>query len=177
MSTRPKSIGLDATRSFRLQISDAVDCLGGDNVEFHREKHMSDRDLITKIDHIGVAVESLEDAIPLYRDVFGMPLRGKEVVQSEGVEIAFFEIGGVDIELLEAIESSSAIASFVERHGPGIHHIALECEDIQQARDIAASNGLRLLDDQPREGGNDKLISFVHPKDTGGVLFELTQRL
>jgi methylmalonyl-CoA/ethylmalonyl-CoA epimerase len=133
-------------------------------------------DQINQIDHIGIAVESLDNQIPLYRDLFGLGFHGREVVESESVEIAFFRVGDVDIELLEPTSEESAIAGFLDRHGGGLHHIALACDDIEAARKFLSNNDIRLLSDEPKQGGHNKLITFLHPKDTGKVLYELTQR-
>lgn len=132
--------------------------------------------MIKNIDHIGIAVHSIEKRLPLYRDVLGLEYLGEEVVATQGVRVAFFKIGTSMIELLEPINSDGPIARFLEKNGEGFHHIALGCLDIDDARAQALGGGLRLLSDRPLDGAHGKLISFVHPKDTGGVLLEFTQR-
>lgn len=132
--------------------------------------------MLTKIDHVGIAVESIEDALPLYRDVFGLEHEHTETVASQGVRVACLSIGESLIELLEPVDDESPVAGFLEKRGEGIHHLAAGCDDIEQAREAAEKAGLRLLSDEPLDGAGDKLISFVHPKDTGGVLLEFCQR-
>ena len=132
--------------------------------------------MLNKIDHIGIAVQSLDDRIPLYRDVFGMKFLGSEEVQAQGVRVAFFELGESMIELLEPLDDTGPIARFLARGGEGVHHIAMGCDDIDQARTRMSENQIRLLSDEPLDGAHGKLITFMHPSDTGRVLFELTQR-
>lgn len=131
--------------------------------------------MITKVDHIGIAVHSIEKSAPLYRDVFGMQFDGEEIVEEQGVRVAFFKAGETMIELLEPMSAESPIARFLEKNGEGFHHVALGCEDIHVARKEMVGEGIRLLSDVPREGAHGKLISFMHPKDTGRVLMELVQ--
>lgn len=132
--------------------------------------------MLDKIDHIGIAVRSIEEKLPLYRDVLGLEFVGEDVVEEQGVRVAFLRLGESMIELLEPLDDSGPIAKFLERHGEGIHHVAAGTQDIEAARSTAASAGLRLLSDRPLDGAHGKLISFVHPRDTGGVLLEFTQR-
>ncbi len=132
--------------------------------------------MIEKIDHIGIAVHSIEERLPFYRDVLGLEYLGEETVQSQGVRVAFLKIGESMIELLEPLDDKGPIARFLQKTGEGFHHIALGCEDIHAARTRVEAGGLRLLSDRPLDGAHGKLISFVHPKDTGKVLLELTQR-
>jgi methylmalonyl-CoA/ethylmalonyl-CoA epimerase len=132
--------------------------------------------MLNKIDHLGIAVRSIAEAMPLYRDTLGLEYLGEDVVEAQGVRVAFFKLGESMIELLEPLHDQSPIAKFLEKSGPGIHHVALGCDDIMAARERAAANGLRLLSDRPLDGAHGKLISFVHPKDTAGVLVEFTQR-
>lgn len=132
--------------------------------------------MLERIDHIGIAVRSIDEKIPLYRDVLGLEYLGDEVVASQGVRVAFFKLGESMIELLEPLSDEGPIARFLDRHGEGIHHLAAGCADINAARAAAAEGGLRLLSDAPLDGAHGKLISFIHPKDVGGVLLEFTQR-
>ena len=132
--------------------------------------------MVTKIDHIGIAVHSIEAKIPLYRDILGMAFEGEEIVEEQGVRVAFFKLGESMIELLEPINETGPIARFLAKNGEGIHHVAMGTDDIDAARTQASAGGLRLLSDAPQDGAHGKLITFVHPKDTGGVLMEFTQR-
>ena len=132
--------------------------------------------MLDKIDHIGIAVHSIEDKMELYRDVLGMEFEGIETVEEQGVKVAFFRVGESMIELLEPIDDDGPVAKFLERHGEGIHHLAMGTQDIESARERVAEGGVRLLSGAPKDGAHGKLISFMHPKDTGGVLMELTQR-
>lgn len=132
--------------------------------------------MLNKIDHIGIAVRSIEEKIPLYRDVLGLEFLGEELVPSQNVRVAFFQIGESMIELLEPTSEESPIARYLDKYGEGIHHLAAGTDDIDAAREKAAAGGLRLLSDEPLDGAHGKLISFVHPRDTGGVLLEFTQR-
>lgn len=132
--------------------------------------------MLEKIDHIGIAVESIDEKLELYRDVLGLEYDGEEIVEEQGVRVAFFRLGESHVELLEPLDADSPIARFIERHGEGVHHLAAGCDDIDDARRRATEGGLRLLSEEPVRGARDKLISFVHPKDTGGVLLEFCQR-
>jgi methylmalonyl-CoA/ethylmalonyl-CoA epimerase len=132
--------------------------------------------MLDKIDHVGIAVESIDDKMRLYRDVLGLEYEGTETVESQGVKVAFFQLGESHLELLEPVAEDSPVADFLEEHGEGIHHLAAGCEEIQSARAVAREGGLKLLSDEPLEGARDKVVSFVHPKDTGGVLLEFCQR-
>ncbi len=132
--------------------------------------------MIEQIDHIGIAVRSIEESTPLYRDVLGLEYEGSEIVEEQGVKVAFFKIGQAMIELLEPLDQTGPVARFIEKNGEGIHHLALRCDDIEGQREHVAGRGVRLLSDRPLDGAHGKLISFLHPKDTGRVLLELTQR-
>lgn len=132
--------------------------------------------MLDKIDHVGIAVHSIDDKLELYRDVLGLEFEGVETVEEQGVKVAFFRIGESMIELLEPTDDDGPVARFLDKHGEGIHHLAAGCQDIESARERVAAGGVRLLSDEPRDGAHEKLISFMHPKDTGGVLMELTQR-
>ena len=132
--------------------------------------------MFDKIDHLGIAVRSIEASMPLYRDTFGLEYLGDDVVEAQGVRVAFFKVGESLIELLEPLHEGSPIAKFLARHGEGIHHMALGCADIEAARERAKAGGLRMLSEGPLDGAHGKLISFVHPADTGKVLVEFTQR-
>ncbi|TVR04802.1 MAG: methylmalonyl-CoA epimerase [Deltaproteobacteria bacterium] len=127
---------------------------------------------LTHVDHIGIAVRSLDAAIPLYRDVLGLELELLDEVEEQGVKVAFFRCGETMLELLEPTRPDSPIAKYLEKRGEGIHHVALATDDIEAARERAAAGGLRLLSEAPLDGAHGKHISFVHPKDTRGVLLE-----
>lgn len=132
--------------------------------------------MIEQIDHIGIAVRSLSTAVPLFRDLFGLAYEGEDLVEEQGVRVAFLRAGEVLIELLEPTGPDTPVARFLDKRGEGIHHIAMRTDDIEAARDKVGASGIRLLSDRPRDGAHGKLISFMHPKDTFGVLLELTQR-
>jgi methylmalonyl-CoA/ethylmalonyl-CoA epimerase len=127
------------------------------------------------IDHIGVAVEDLEEAIHLYRDRLGMPEQHRETVEEQGVEAVLLEIGDGHVELLAPLSSETAVGRFLERHGPGMHHVAYRTDDIEAALEAARGAGLRLIDEEPRVGIRGSRVAFVHPKTTGGVLTELVE--
>jgi len=128
-----------------------------------------------EIDHIGVAVEDLDESIALYRDRFGMAEQHRERVEEFGVEAVLLEIGGAHVELLTPIQSDSGVAKFLERNGPGMHHVAYRTDDIDATLKRLVAAGLRLIDQQPRVGIRESRVAFVHPKSTGGVLTEIVQ--
>ena len=132
--------------------------------------------MIGKIDHIGIAVRSIAERRALYEEALGLAFEGEDVVEEQGVRVAFFRAGESMIELLEPLDETGPVAKFLEKNGEGIHHIALGCDDILKAREHVASSSIRLLSETPLDGAHGKLISFMHPKDTGRVLLELTQR-
>lgn len=131
--------------------------------------------MITKIDHIGIAVHSLDETIPYYENVLGLKCHGREEVESQKVKTAFFEAGEVHIELLEPTSPESPIAIFLEKKGPGIHHIAFGTDNIDDQLKQAKDQGARLIHEVPFEGAADKLVAFLHPKSTFGVLTEFCQ--
>jgi methylmalonyl-CoA/ethylmalonyl-CoA epimerase len=133
------------------------------------------RALLGAIDHIGVAVEDLEEAIHLYRDRLGMAEQHRETVEEQGVEAVLLEIGDSHVELLAPLSSETAVGKFLERNGPGMHHVAYRTDDIDAALEAVRGAGLRLIDEQPRIGIRNSRVAFVHPKATGGVLTELVQ--
>lgn len=128
--------------------------------------------MIQKIDHLGIAVRSLETAIPYYEKALGLTCEGIEEVASQKVKTAFFEVGGVHIELLEPTAEDSPIAKFIESRGEGIHHIAFGTDDIGGQLAQASGAGVRLIHETPFEGAAGKLVAFLHPKSTMGVLTE-----
>jgi methylmalonyl-CoA/ethylmalonyl-CoA epimerase len=131
--------------------------------------------MLGAIDHIGVAVEDLDQAVRLYRDKLGMPEQHRETVEDQGVEAVLLEIGDGHVELLSPLSSETAVGRFLERHGPGMHHVAYRTDDIDAALDAARSAGLRLIDEEPRIGIQGSRVAFVHPKATGGVLTEFVE--
>ncbi len=131
--------------------------------------------MLRKINHIGIAVHSLEEALPFYRDMLGMAFQGTEEVAEQRVRVAMLGIGESKIELLEPTSPESPIARFLEKNGPGIHHLAYEVEDIEAAIARLEKEGARMIDRIPRSGAHGTRIAFVHPKSSGGVLTELCQ--
>lgn len=130
---------------------------------------------ITRIDHIGIAVENLEEASLFYRDALGLELAGIEEVPSQKVRVAMFRAGESKIELLEPVSSDSPIAVFLEKNGAGIHHIAYSVEDVSGAVIELIEKEIRMIDSEPRPGAGGSKIAFVHPRASGRVLTELCQ--
>jgi methylmalonyl-CoA/ethylmalonyl-CoA epimerase len=130
-----------------------------------------------KIEHIGIAVKSLGTSNDLFAKLFGEPHYKIESVASEGVNTSFFKVGPNKIELLEATHPDSPIAKFIERRGEGIHHIAYDVEDIEAEMKRLSKEGFTLLNEQPKKGADNKLVCFLHPKSTNGVLIELCQEI
>ena len=130
-----------------------------------------------KIEHIGIAVSNLKNASILYEKLFGAPAYKEEEVASEGVKTAFFMNGPNKIELLEATNPESPIAKFISKKGEGIHHIAFEVEDIILEIARLKTEGFVLLNEIPKKGADNKLVAFLHPKSTNGVLIELCQEM
>ena len=128
-----------------------------------------------RIDHIGVAVTDLDEAIELYGERLGMPLQHRETVQEQGVEAVLMGVGGSHVELLWPLGPDTAVGRFLERGGPGLHHVAYGTDDIEAALDAVRAAGLRLIDQRPRTGIRSSRVAFVHPKSTGGVLTELVE--
>ena len=128
-----------------------------------------------KISHIGIAVASIEEATPFYRDVLGMEFEGTEVVAEQKVQVAFFAVGESRIELLEPTADDSPVAKFLEKNGPGVHHVAYEVADLEQRLKALKVEGVRLIDESPRTGAHNTRIAFMHPKASGGVLTELCE--
>ena len=128
-----------------------------------------------KIEHLGIAVPSIAEALPYYEGVLGMTCYAIEEVADQKVKTACFKIGEVKIELLEATSPDSTIASFIEKKGQGVHHIAFAVEDTDKALNDAQDNGVKLIDKQSRGGAEGLKIGFLHPKSTAGVLTELCE--
>ena len=130
---------------------------------------------LTKIEHLGIAVKSLEEGNALYTKILGVPPYKEEAVESEGVRTSFFKAGPNKIELLEATNPESPIAKFIEKRGEGIHHVAYAVEDIKAEMARLEGQGFTLLNKEPKAGADNKWVCFLHPKGTGGTLIELCQ--
>ncbi|TVZ56656.1 methylmalonyl-CoA epimerase [Lutibacter sp. Hel_I_33_5] len=133
--------------------------------------------MIKKIEHIGIAVKDLEKSNQLFASLFGKPHYKIEEVLSEGVKTSFFKNGPNKIELLEATNPNSPIAKFIEKKGEGIHHIAFTVTDIKKEIKRLKKEGFTVLNDTPKKGADNKLVTFLHPKSTNGVLIELCQEI
>ena len=130
-----------------------------------------------KIEHIGIAVNNLDDASLLYEKLFGVPSYKQEEVPSEGVKTAFFRNGPNKIELLQATKQESQVAKFIAKKGEGVHHIAFEVDDILFEITRLKKEGFVILNEIPKKGADNKLVAFLHPKSTNGVLIELCQEI
>ena len=133
--------------------------------------------MVNKIEHIGIAVKNMNDANVLFEKLLGVPSYKEEEVESEGVLTSFFQTGTNKIELLMATNPESPIAKFLEKKGEGIHHIAFDVEDIYSEIDRLKSEGFVLINEVPKRGADNKLVVFLHPKNTNGVLVELCQEI
>ena len=131
--------------------------------------------MLEKINHIGIAVQSIAATLPFYRDQLGMACLGTEEVAEQRVMVAMLEIGESKIELLEPTSPDSPVAKFLEKNGQGIHHIAYEVEDIEATIADLIKKGTRMIDEKPRNGAHGSLIAFIHPKSSYGVLTEICQ--
>ena len=128
-----------------------------------------------QIDHIGIAIERLDDATAVWRDALGLKLDSTEQIDTQGVRVAMFTLGESHIELLEPLSPDSPVGKFLEKRGPGIHHIAVRVDDIRAKLAELKANGLRLIDEVPRIGAGGCLVAFIHPTAANGVLLELVQ--
>ncbi len=133
--------------------------------------------MILRIEHLGIAVNSMENANALFEALLGKPHYKVEAVASEKVGTSFFKVGESKIELLEATDPESPIAKFISKKGEGIHHIAFEVDNIYSSMKEMKERGFQLLSDEPKRGADNKLICFLHPKSTNGVLVELCQEI
>lgn len=131
--------------------------------------------MIKQINHIGIAVSSLENHIPFYRDILGLTALGTEEVPEQKVKVAMFQVGEVKIELLEPTSGESPIAKFIEKKGEGIHHIAYETDGIIKEIEGFQGKEIRMIDETPRDGAHGTKIAFIHPKSSGKVLTEICQ--
>jgi len=132
--------------------------------------------MLQKIDHLGIAVRSIAEARTFYENVLGLPCEGEETVESQKVKTAFFAVGEVHIELLEPTSEESPIAKFLEKNGEGVHHVAYKTDDIEGQIKQAQEGGCRLIHETPIEGAGGKLVAFLHPKSTHGVLMEFCSK-
>jgi methylmalonyl-CoA/ethylmalonyl-CoA epimerase len=130
-----------------------------------------------KIEHIGIATHRIDDALRFWRDALGLEVKHTEVVEEQGVRVAMLPVGDPRIELLEPTGDSSPVAKFLEKRGPGIHHVAVRVPDIRGALARLKAEGARLIDEEPRTGAGGCLIAFVHPASSGGVLIELVEHV
>lgn len=132
---------------------------------------------MNKIEHIGIAVKNLKESNLVFEKLFGQPAYKEEEVESEGVKTSFFMNGPNKIELLEATREDSPIAKFIDKKGEGIHHIAFDVDDIEAEISRLKEEGFVVLNETPKKGADNKLVAFLHPKSTNGVLIELCQEI
>jgi methylmalonyl-CoA/ethylmalonyl-CoA epimerase len=131
--------------------------------------------VLSAIDHVGVAVPSIDEALALYRDALGMPLVHRETVTEQGVDAALLDVGDGHIELLEPLGPDTAVGKFLSKRGTGLHHVAYRVASVEDALAACAAAGLRLIDERPRTGIRGSRVAFLHPASTGGVLTEIVQ--
>ncbi len=131
---------------------------------------------VLRVDHIGIAVNSLAEALPFYEGILGIKCQGTEEVAAQKVKVAFLPVGDSELELLESTDPEGPIAKFIASRGQGTQHIALRVDNIAAALAELKEKGVRLIDEKPRYGAGGAQIAFVHPKATGGVLLELSER-
>ena len=131
--------------------------------------------MLRSIDHIGVAVEDLDEAMAIHRDTYGMPLVHRETIDEQGVEAALLDVGDSHVELLAPLDPDTPVGRFLAKRGPGLHHVAYRVDDVAAALDELRAAGLRLIDDEPRTGIRGSQVAFLHPSSSGGVLTELVQ--
>jgi methylmalonyl-CoA/ethylmalonyl-CoA epimerase len=128
-----------------------------------------------RIDHVGVAVEDIDAALELYEGAFAMPLAHRETVEEQGVEAVLLDVGDGHVELLRPLGPETAVGKFLERKGPGLHHVAYAVDDIDATLEKLAAAGLELIDSEPRVGIRESRVAFLHPRSTGGVLTEIVE--
>jgi len=132
--------------------------------------------MVKKIDHIAIAVHDLDSEIDRYQNILGLSLIHREIVEEQKVKVAVFAVGDVNIELLEPLSEDSPISSFLEKRGGGIHHVALEVDDINQQTQQMSKEGIKFINREPKKGIDNKLITFLHPENFSRVLLELVQK-
>lgn len=140
-----------------------IDCLKGERA-------------VNSVDHIGIAVKSLDEVLPYYTEALGLTCLGIEEVESERVRVAFLDANNVKIELLESLEDDSAISKFIEKRGEGIHHVAFSVTSIQERIDELKDKGVQMIQDVPKDGAGGSLVAFMHPRSAHGVLYELCEK-
>lgn len=131
--------------------------------------------MFNRIDHVGIAVQDIEDALPLYRDAFGMDVAHREVVDEQGVEAVLLDVGENHVELLAPLGPDTPVGKFLAKKGPGLHHVAYQVPDIDAALDALKRAGIALIDEQARIGIRGSRVAFLHPKSTGSVLTEIVE--
>ncbi len=131
---------------------------------------------VKKVDHIGIAVKNLDETLKFYQDILGLECIGTEVVEEQKVRVAFLPVGDTEVELLESTAEDGPIAKFIEKKGEGIQHIAFRVDNIEEAIETMKEKGMKMIDEKPRYGAGGARIAFCHPKSTGGVLVELSER-
>ncbi len=132
--------------------------------------------MVTKIDHIGIAVKNLDETLKFYEDVMGIKCTSKEEVEEQKVRVAFLPVGDSEVELLESTTEDGPVARFIEKRGEGVQHIAFKVDNIEEAIKDLQEKGVRLIDEKPRYGAGGARIAFLHPKSTSGVLIEISER-
>ncbi len=132
--------------------------------------------MFEKVDHIGIAVASLDEALKLYRDQLGLNCKGIEVVEEQKVKVAFLPVGESKIELLESTDPEGPVGKFIEKKGGGVHHLSFRVSNIEEKLEQLKQQGVALIDQKPRYGAGGAKIAFLHPKSTGGVLIEICER-
>ncbi|MCM3704612.1 MULTISPECIES: methylmalonyl-CoA epimerase [Cytobacillus] len=132
--------------------------------------------MIKKVDHIGIAVRSIDKALPFYTETLKLEFLGIEEVDSQGVKVAFIKAGETKLELLEPTSEESPIAKFIEKRGEGLHHVALGVDSIQERINEMKEQGIRMLQDEPKIGADGAHVAFMHPKSTGGILYEFCEK-
>ncbi|RAO99501.1 lactoylglutathione lyase [Petrotoga sp. 9PW.55.5.1] len=130
-----------------------------------------------KIDHIGIAVNSIDTALKFYQDLLHIQKSGEEILEDRGIKVVFLYVKDVRIELMEPIRENSEISKFLEKRGEGFHHIAFEVDDIEEVLKTAKKNGYRTLSDTPQKGAEESLVFFLHPKSANGILTEFVQHI
>jgi methylmalonyl-CoA epimerase len=131
--------------------------------------------MLGRIDHVGVAVEDVDAALAVYRDALGLPLAHREVVEEQGVDAALLDVGDGHVELLAPLGPDTPVGKYLERRGPGLHHVAYAVDDVDAELERLRAAGLRLIDERPRAGIRNSRVAFVHPAAVGGVLTEIVE--
>jgi methylmalonyl-CoA epimerase len=148
---------------------------GDEERERTRAEHAGGNVMFGRIDHIGVAVEDIDATLELYEGAFEMPLAHRETVEEQGVEAVLLDVGEGHVELLAPLGPETAVGKFLERKGPGLHHVAYAVEDIDATLEKLGAAGLELIDSEPRVGIRESRVAFLHPRSTGGVLTEIVE--